>query len=52
MSTFAVKTPQQVNTYVVHFNLITKNKSCLQLHADVINKITDPIQSSDLDFLL
>jgi len=52
VSTFAAKTPQQVNTFVVHFNLITKNKSCLQLHADVINKITDPIQSSDLDFLL
>ena len=57
MSTFAAKTSQQVNAFVVHFNLITKNKSCLQLHANVINKITDPIQrgpiqSSDLDFLL
>ena len=56
VSTFAAKTPQQVNTFVVHFNLITKNKSCLQLHANVINKITGPIQrgpiqSSDLDFL-
>jgi len=50
VSTFAAKTPQQANTFVVH---LTKNKLCLQLHANVINEITSPIQkcpiqSSDL----
>ncbi|XP_065891574.1 uncharacterized protein [Dysidea avara] len=57
ISTFAARTPQQVNTFVVHFNVITKNNSCLPLHANVINKITGPIQRgpiqpSDLEFLL
>ena len=55
VSTFAARTPQQVNTFVVHFNVITKNNSCLPLHANVINKITGPIQRgpiqpSDLEF--
>jgi len=38
VSTFAAKTPQQVNTSVVRFNLITKD------HANGMNKITGPIQ--------
>ena len=57
ISTFAARGPQEVSTYVVHFNLITKDGSCLSLHANVINQITGPIkrgplQSSDMDFLL
>ena len=57
ISTFAARGPQVVSTYVVHFNLITKDGSCLSLHANVINQITGPIkrgplQSSDMDFLL
>ena len=39
------------------FNLMTKDGSCLSLHANVINQITEPIkrgplQSSDMEFLL
>ena len=54
ISTFAAKGPQEVNTYVVHFNLITKDGSCLPLYANVINQISGPVQrgSSDMDFLL
>ena len=57
ISTFAARGPQEVSTYVVHFYLITKDGSCLSLHANVINQITGPIkrgplQSSDMDFLL
>ena len=57
MSTFAAKTPKDVDTYVVNFNLITKDQSVLQLSANVINKITgpiqrEPLQPSDLKFLL
>jgi len=57
VSTFAARSPQDVSTYVVHFNLVNKDGSYLQLHANVINQITGPIQkgplqSSDMDFLL
>ena len=57
VSTFAAKNPQDFNTYVVHFNLVTKDNSLLPLHANVVHKITGPIQrgplqSSDLEFLL
>ena len=37
VSTFAARGPQEVSTYVVHFNLMTKDGSCLSLHANVIN---------------
>ena len=33
VSTFAAKTPKDVDTYVVNFNLITKDQSVLQLSA-------------------
>ena len=57
VSTFAAKTPKDVDTYVVNFNLITKDQSVLQLSAYVINKITGliqrgPLQPSDLEILL
>ena len=57
VSTFAAKTPKDVDTYVANFNLITKDQSVLQLSANWINKITGPIQRgplqpSDLESLL
>ena len=57
VSTFAAKRPQDVDTYVVQFSLMTKDEISLPLQANVINQITGPIyrgplQSSDLDFLL
>ena len=35
ISIFAARGPQEVSTYVGHFNLITKDGSCLSLHANV-----------------
>ena len=56
VSTFAAKRPQDVDTYVVQFNLMTKDGTSLLLQANIINQITRPIyqplHSSDLDFLL
>ena len=54
---FGAKNVQDVDTYVVDFNLMNKDDSPLQLHANVVHKITGPIQrgplqSSDLEFLL
>ena len=54
---FGAKNVQDVDTFVVDFNLMTKDDSSLQLHANVVHKITSPIQrgplqSSDLEFLL
>ena len=56
-STFAARKPQDVNSYVVKFNLVTKDRCCLQLHANVVKQITGPIQRgplqlSDMDILL
>ena len=50
VSTFAAKTPKDVDTYVVNFNLITKDQSVLQLSAIVIDKITGPIQRGAITF--
>ena len=50
VSTFAAKTPKDVDTYVVNFNLITKDQSVLQLSAIVINKISGPIQRGAIRF--
>ena len=57
VSTFGAKNPQDVDTYVVHFNVMSKDSSPLPLQANVVCKITGPIQrgplqSSDLEFLL
>ena len=57
ISTFAARGPQEVSTYVVHFNLLVKDNSCLPLHSNVVNQITGsikrrPLQSSNMDFLL
>ena len=57
VSKFAARKPQDVSTYVVQFNLVTKDGASLPLQANVIDQITGPIyrgplQSSDLDFLL
>ena len=57
MSTFGTKNPHDVETYVVSFNVMTKDNSPLPLHANVVNKIIGPIQrgslqSADLEFLV
>ena len=57
VSTFAARRPQDVDTYVVQFSLITKDGTSLPLQAYVINQNKGPIycgplQSSDLDFVL
>ena len=57
VSTFAARKPQDVNSYVVKFNLVTKDRCCLQCHANVVEQITGPIQRgplqlSDMDILL
>ena len=36
VSTFAARKPQDVSTYVVEFNVITKDKCCMHFHANVI----------------
>jgi len=49
VSTFAARKPHDVSIYyVVEFNVITKNKSCLHFHANVIEQITGPIQRGPL----
>ena len=45
-----------MSTYVVEFNVITKDKCCMHFHANVIEQITGPIQRgplqpADVDFL-
>ena len=57
VSTFGAKNPYDVDTYVVNFNVMTKDNLPLPLHANVVNKITGPIQrgplqSADLEFLV
>ena len=57
VSTFAARKPQDVSTYVVEFNVITKDKTYLHFHANVIEQITGPIhrgplQSADMKFLM
>jgi len=54
--TFGSQGPQNIETYVVHFNIITKNGTQLNLQANVLNQITSPIQRGplqqlDLEFL-
>ena len=56
VSTFAARKPRDVSTYVVEFNVITKDKCCIHFHANVIEQITGPIQRgplqpADMDFL-
>ena len=56
VSTFAAMKPQDVSTYVVEFNVITKDKCCMHFHTNVIEQITRPIQRrplqpADMDFL-
>ena len=48
VSTFAARKPQDVSTYVVEFNVITKDKNCLHFHANVIEQITGPIHRGPL----
>jgi len=57
VSTFAARKPHDVSTCVVECNVITKEKSCMHFHANVIEQITGPIQRgtlqpADVDFLM
>ena len=57
VSTFAARKPQDVSTYVVEFNMITKDKTYLHFYANVTEQITRPIhrgplQSADMKFLM
>ena len=57
LSTLAARKPQDVSTYVVEFNVITKDKTYLHFHANVIEQITGPIhrgplQPADMKFLM
>ena len=57
VSTFAAKKLQDVSTYVVEFNVMTKDNTCMHFHANVIEKITGPIhrgplQPADMAFLM
>ena len=57
VSTFAARKPQDVSTYVVEFNVITKDKTYLLFYANVIEQITGPIhrgplQPADMKFLM
>jgi len=54
--TFGSRGPQNIETYVVHFNIITKDGTQLNLQANVLSHITSPIQRGplqqlDLEFL-
>ena len=58
ISTFGSQGPQSIDTYVVHFTIITKKGSSMSLHANVLNQITSPIlnqrgplQKANLEFL-
>ena len=55
--TFAARKPQDVSTYVVEFNVMTKYNTCMHFHANVIEQITGPIhrgplQPADMAFLM
>ena len=57
VSTFAAKKLQDVSTYVVEFNVMTKDNTCMHFHANIIEKITGPIyrrplQPADMAFLM
>ena len=56
VSTFGGKKPRNLNTYVVHFTIVTKKNISMLLHANVVPEITGPVQrgpslQGDLDFL-
>ena len=48
VSTFGTKRAQSLETYVVDFNLMTKQGSSILLHANVLKQITSPIQHGSL----
>ena len=56
ISTFGSQGPQTMDTYVIHFTIITKEGTHMNLHANVLDQITSPIQrgplpQTDLEFL-
>ena len=57
VSTFAARKSQDVSTYVVEFNVMTKDNTCMHFHANVIEQITEhlhrePLQPADMVFLM
>ena len=57
VSTFAARKSQDVSTYVVEFNVMTKDNTCMHFHANVIEQITEhlhrePLQPADMVFLV
>ena len=57
VSTFAARKPQDVSTYVVEFNVMTKDNTCMHFHANVIEQITGfihrgPLKPADMAFLM
>ena len=56
VSTFGTRKPQNLDTYVVNFNIITKDGSPNSLYANVLQQITSPIprgplHQADVEFL-
>ena len=56
ISTFGTKKPQNVDTYVVNFNIIVKDGSLISLHPNLLQQITsfiwlDPLHQADAEFL-
>ena len=44
VSTFETKKPQNMDTYVVNFNVIAKDGLTISLYANVLQQITNPIR--------
>ena len=48
VSTFGTRKPQNIDTYVVNFNIITKDDSSISLYANVLQQITSSIRQGPL----
>ena len=56
VSTFGTRKPQSIETYVVDFNMVTKDGLLIPLQANVLQQITGPIRrgllhQADVEFL-
>jgi len=51
LCTFGSQGPQSIDTYIVHFSIITKDGTQLDLQAYVLNQIISPIQRGPLQQL-
>ena len=48
VSTFGGRKPHNLDTYVVHFTVVTKQNTFMLLHANVVPEITGPVQRGPL----